>query len=279
MAEPGDYFAEGSADEAISFSLKCAAARHTLSHQHAPTHTRTHTRTHTYAHTLTRTHVHRHTRARVCRTGDVVLINQRCSKLPLPAAALCWLSKFGISGDGRGCWDHAAFVLRDTKTDVPYLLEGGLSGATLRTYEERLLQNGGYREEMTLLPLGGLESSPADLARVDALLGDLRMSRTLDGMDGPRGDWRCVNLWSLYQHMRSPPRSLAAERAQSTAAAAAAEPATDAGCAFGAPLVGRALQRLGALDSNVDVAGLTPAAFMQAKLATPAKFGTPVSLR
>ena len=107
----------------------------------------------------------------------MLLINQRCMKLPPPAALLCWLSKFGISGGGRGCWDHAAFVLRDTKTDVPYLLEGGLSGATLRTYEERLLQNGGYREEMTLLPLHragseqtGRAGSPADLARVDALL-------------------------------------------------------------------------------------------------------------
>ena len=114
---------------------------------------------------------------RARRTGDVMLINQRCMKLPPPAALLCWLSKFGISGDGRGCWDHAAFVLRDTKTDVPYLLEGGLWGATLRTYEERLMQNGGYREEMTLLPLNragseetGRAGSPAELARVDALL-------------------------------------------------------------------------------------------------------------
>ncbi len=47
----------------------------------------------------------------------------------------------------------------------------------------------------------------------------------------------------------------------------------------GAPLVGRALQRLGALDSRVDVAGLTPASFTHAKLAGDAKFGTPVSLR
>ena len=114
----------------------------------------------------------------------MLLINQRCMKLPPPAALLCWLSKFGISGDGRGCWDHAAFVLRDTKTDVPYLLEGGLSGATLRTYEERLLQNGGYREEMTLLPLHragsketGRAGSPADLARVDALLAKLSVRK------------------------------------------------------------------------------------------------------
>ena len=114
----------------------------------------------------------------------MLLINQACMKLPPPAALLCWLSKFGISGDGRGCWDHAAFVLRDTKTDVPYLLEGGLSGATLRTYEERLLQNGGYREEMTLLPLHragsketGRAGSPADLARVDALLAKLSVRK------------------------------------------------------------------------------------------------------
>ena len=24
------------------------------------------------------------------------------------------------------------------------------------------------------------------------------MSRTPDGMDGPRGDWRCMNLCSIY---------------------------------------------------------------------------------
>ena len=47
----------------------------------------------------------------------------------------------------------------------------------------------------------------------------------------------------------------------------------------GAPLVGRALQRLGALDSSVEVAGLTPASFSHAKLAPDAKFGTPVSIR
>ena len=120
-----------------------------------------------------------------------MLINQRCMKLPPPAALLCWLSKFGISGDGRGCWDHAAFVLRDTKTDVPYLLEGGLWGATLRTYEERLMQNGGYREEMTLLPLNragseetGRAGSPAELARVDALLAGRPVQKRAHGPPG-----------------------------------------------------------------------------------------------
>ena len=125
----------------------------------------------------------------------MMLINQRCMKLPPPAALLCWLSKFGISGDGRGCWDHAAFVLRDTKTDVPYLLEGGLWGATLRTYEERLMQNGGYREEMTLLPLHragseetGRAGSPAELARVDALLaGRPVQKRAWPSKHGPPG--------------------------------------------------------------------------------------------
>ena len=282
MVEPSEYFAEGSVDEAIASNLKCVSPS-TPHRQDLPTHathTRARARARARAHTHTAQkgtlmHMQAHPHAR--RTGDVVLINQRCSKLPLPAAALCWLSKFGISGDGRSCWDHAAFVLRDTKTDVPYLLEGSLSGATLRTYEERLLHNGGYREEMTMLPLRGVESSPADLARVDALLVDLKMSRTRDGMDGERGDWRCVNLWTVYQQMRSPPRSLA-ERARRNAAAATVQPES-AGCAFGAPLVGRALQRLGALDGSVDVAGLTPASFVQARLAPPAKFGTPVSLR
>lgn len=108
-----------------------------------------------------------HARAR--RSGDVVLFNRRCLALPPRAAALCWASKFGISGSGRGCWDHAALVLRDRVTDVPYLLEGQLSGTTLRTYEERLLQ-GGDHDEVIVLPLRGVERSSVRLGRLDALL-------------------------------------------------------------------------------------------------------------
>ena len=175
------YFAEGSADENIATSLKCAAMSICAC---VDMHT---SKTHAFGAAPMSLHTHvRH----ACRTGDVMLINQRCMKLPPPAALLCWLSKFGISGDGRGCWDHAAFVLRDSKTDVPYLLEGGLWGATLRTYEERLMQNGGYREEMTLLPLHragseetGRAGSPAELARVDALLA----GRPVQREHGPPG--------------------------------------------------------------------------------------------
>ena len=39
-------------------------------------------------------------------------MNRRCTSLPLPSALLCLASKYGISGDGRGCWDHAALVVR-----------------------------------------------------------------------------------------------------------------------------------------------------------------------
>ena len=78
------------------------------------------------------------------------------------------LPKYGISGSGRGCWDHAALVVRDRKTDVPYLLEGRPSGTTLRTYEERLMQ--GSNDEVVVLPLRGVERTPAQLARLDALL-------------------------------------------------------------------------------------------------------------
>ena len=41
----------------------------------------------------------------------------------------------------------------------------------------------------------------------------------------------------------------------------------------------RGSARLGALDSRVDVAGLTPASFVHAKLEPDAKFGTPVSIQ
>ena len=144
-----EFFSQGSADEAIAASLKCEP--------------RLTSRPHVSRATLTGSPLH------VCRSGDVVLVNQRCDKLPLPAAALCWASKFGISGNGKGCWDHAALVLRDSKTDVPYLLEGHVDGVRLRSYEERVMQDGS-REEMVLLPLRDCEQqSPAHLARLDAL--------------------------------------------------------------------------------------------------------------
>ena len=108
-------------------------------------------------------------RARARSSGDVVLFNRRCSALPPHAAAVCWASKFGISGSGQSCWDHAALVLRDRVTDVPYLLEGQLTGTTLRTYEERLLQ-GGDHDEVLVLPLRGVERTTARLDRLDALL-------------------------------------------------------------------------------------------------------------
>ena len=72
------------------------------------------------------------------RTGDVLLINQRCRSLPPQYAALCLASKYGLSGDGRGCWDHAASILRDPRTDVPHLLEGTTRGVTVTSYEERV---------------------------------------------------------------------------------------------------------------------------------------------
>lgn len=97
------------------------------------------------------------------------------------------------------------------------------------------------------------------------------MRKTADGMDGPAGESRCVNLWTVYQQMRGAPSTHAERRATLTAG-----DATDASseCTFGAPLVGRALQRLGVLDDRVDVGQLTPASFMNpALLAPPASFG------
>ena len=61
------------------------------------------------------------------RDGDVVLINRPCSSLGDPLSALlCFASKYGLSGEGRQSWDHAAMVIRDH--GIPYLLEGGASG-------------------------------------------------------------------------------------------------------------------------------------------------------
>ena len=72
--------------------------------------------------------------------GDVLLINRRCTSLPLTQAVLCFASKYGLSGSGHRCWDHAAVVLRDQSSGVPYVLEGDTSGVRLRSYEERLMQ-------------------------------------------------------------------------------------------------------------------------------------------
>ena len=85
------------------------------------------------------------------RDGDVVLINRPCLSLGDPISmALCLASKYGLSGEGRQCWDHAAIVVRDR--GVPYLLEGNSGGVTMRTYEERLLQSRDH-QEVTVLPL------------------------------------------------------------------------------------------------------------------------------
>lgn len=97
------------------------------------------------------------------------------------------------------------------------------------------------------------------------------MRKTADGMDGPAGESRCANLWAIYQQMRGAPSTHAERRAALMAGDAAAAPSE---CTFGAPLVGRALQRLGVLDERVDVGLLTPGSFMNAALlAPPASFG------
>ena len=90
------------------------------------------------------------------RDGDVILINKRCTSLPPVQALLCFASKYGLSGDGRHGWDHAAIVYREPKTNVPMLLEGGPGGVSLRTFEERLMQ-GTDHQEVLLLPLRGAD--------------------------------------------------------------------------------------------------------------------------
>ncbi|EOD22815.1 hypothetical protein EMIHUDRAFT_195194 [Emiliania huxleyi CCMP1516] len=167
------------------------------------------------------------------RSGDVVLINRPCRSLHPPAAALCWLSKHGLSGDGRG-WDHAALVVVNEKS------------------EERLMQ-GGDIAEATLLPLRGerdttaLQAPPRKQragalgwgrgrrwqAGTRAMLTDeFRMQKSPDGFDadasltrcgalmlettgsldlpsdaasGPAGcpSARCANLWEVYRRMRA----------------------------------------------------------------------------
>lgn len=92
------------------------------------------------------------------RDGDVLLISKRCSSLSPFRALLCYACKYGISGDGKGAWDHAAMVFTDRPSSLPMLLEGDGGGVRLRTFEERLMQ-GTDHLEITLLPLRGSDSS------------------------------------------------------------------------------------------------------------------------
>ena len=229
--------------------------------------------------------------AQTLRDGDVVLVNKQCSSLfstnPL-SALLCFASKYGLSGEGRHCWDHAAVVVH--KLGVPYLLEGGAGGVTMRTYEERLLQ-GIDHQEIMLLPLrtdvnrdDGSEPNERAAAeerrRASALGGlveEMGLRRTPDGFDAP-GSACCQNTWAAYRALRQP----YSKRGISAAAAAAAraeESPPAAVCSFGAPLVATALQRLGALGAAIDPATVTPAALPTLPLSEPALFGRPVPVR
>ena len=217
------------------------------------------------------------------RDGDVVLINRPCLSLGDPISmALCLASKYGLSGEGRQCWDHAAIVVRDR--GVPYLLEGNSGGVTMRTYEERLLQSHDH-QEVTVLPLrtAAAASSSArqgeDQRRATAFsrfVDELGLRRTSDGFDST-GEARCRNTWAAYRALRQPQ----SKRGLAAAAAAATPSAAESGacCRFGAPLVATALQRLGALDARVDPAAVTPAALPTLPLAEPSLFGRPVAVR
>lgn len=220
------------------------------------------------------------------RDGDVVLFNQRCSSLfsnPI-AAMLCAASKYGLSGEGRHCWDHAAVVVHKHK--VPYLLEGGPNGVTMRTYEERLLQ-GTDHQEIIVLPLrtGGDAASVAaeDDRRAAALSGltaELRLQPSPDGFDAA-GASRCQNMWATYRALRQPysKRGRLPDTAVSSESASSPALAEGGGCTFGATLVARALQHLGALEARVDAAQVTPAALPSLPLSNSAFFARPMPVR
>ena len=143
------------------------------------------------------------------RDGDVVLINRPCLSLGDPISmALCLASKYGLSGEGRQCWDHAAIVVRDR--GVPYLLEGNSGGVTMRTYEERLLQSRDHQgDRAAAAPLGAASSSARqgeDQRRATAFsrfVDELGLRRTSDGFDST-GEARCRNTWAAYRALRQP---------------------------------------------------------------------------
>ena len=214
------------------------------------------------------------------KDGDVILMNRTCRSLGPVQALLCMMSKFGLSGDGKAAWDHAAIVVQDQSSKVPYLLEGCEKGVTLRTFEERLVQDADH-QEMLLVPLRGL---PNDAAAVDqrrtalqGFIAELSLRKTADGFEAY--GTRCANTWALYRELRAGPR-------QSRAPALMDSPqVTDDGaptppCQFGAPLVATALQRLGVVDPRINPAAITPRVLLKLPLVDPdACFGKPVSVR
>jgi len=208
------------------------------------------------------------------RDGDVLLISKRCASLPPLRALLCFASKYGLSGDGRYGWDHAAMVYRDRMSNVPMLLEGEGAGVTLRTFEERLMQ-GTDHQEVLLLPLRGVESTTVDgdQPRLASFVQELGLVRSRDGYDG-QGSC-CQNNWALYRDLRlsAHARSASIDKARVDVAGESSM------CHFGAPLVATALQRLGVLDPRVDPASVTPVVLPDVPLQYPALFGRPVTIR
>ena len=127
--------------------------------------------------------------------------------------------------------------------------------------------------EVLGVPLASLAPANAlAVAGAEQLKSDLGLRKTADGMDGTGGSCRCANLWAVYRDMRAGRRSPAALPPKG------ADVAAD--CTFGAPLVGWALQRLGALAPAQDVSQLTPAKLLKPGCLTPpAGFGKPLHVR
>ena len=89
------------------------------------------------------------------RTGDLVLFNQRCDALastPL-FAAVCAVRKYGISHSGRGAFDHVGVVVRNPRTNVPWLLEGRAHSVRLVPFEEAIMDAPASFSEAILIRL------------------------------------------------------------------------------------------------------------------------------
>lgn len=214
--------------------------------------------------------------------GDVVLINRRCGFLARASpwrGALCAAAKYGLSGDGRGMWDHAAVVHR--KDGIPYLLEGDARGVTLRTFEERLLQDDDH-QEITVLPLRGAGAERASESISNLIRQELDLRKSLEGFENFHDGASCENVVAVYRRMFAKPRRAAIG---GDAFADAPTPESSSSrcskpvCRYGAPLVASILQRLGVLDERADAAGVTPAALATLQLEGPAHYGKPITVR
>lgn len=129
------------------------------------------------------------------RTGDLVFFNQRCdSLLDTPGfAAICAFRKYGLSRGGAGIFDHAGVVVRNPRTQVPWLLEGSATTIRLTPFEERAMEAASTASGVVLVRLN-VERTPALEEQAQSYVTELAKSERAGRKVTPS----FVQMWRLY---------------------------------------------------------------------------------